>query len=74
MNNAPTSDDPVASTAASPAQKKVVAQTKKRYEFVNGLMTNLDVLVYVELCVVYYMEYVPLVSSSKVFCAWVVYF
>ncbi|KAG0650652.1 Defective for SREBP cleavage 4 [Hyphodiscus hymeniophilus] len=40
----------------SPAQKRAHAQTKKKYEFVNGLMTNLDVLIYAELCIVYYMD------------------
>jgi hypothetical protein len=63
-----TSSDPVAATSTSreqaqdaqtPAQKRAHAQTKKKYEFVNGLMTNLDVLIYVELCILYYMEYDP---------------
>ena len=40
----------------TPAQKKAQAQTKKKFEFVNGLMTNLDVLIYAELCILYYME------------------
>jgi hypothetical protein len=40
----------------SPAQKRAQAQTKKKYEFVNTLMTNLDVLIYAELCILYYME------------------
>lgn len=60
------SADPVAETSASreqaqdaqtPAQKRAHAQTKKKYEFVNGLMTNLDILIYAELCILYYMEY-----------------
>jgi len=59
------SSDPAGDTAAarariqealSPAQKKLQLQTKKKYEFVNLLMTQLDVVVYAELCVVYYME------------------
>lgn len=42
--------------ATSPAQKRVLARTKKRHEFVSNLMTNLDILIYVELSIVYYME------------------
>jgi hypothetical protein len=42
--------------AQTPTQKKAQSQTKKKYEFVNGLMTNLDILIYAELCIVYYME------------------
>jgi hypothetical protein len=43
--------------AQSPAQKRAQAQTKKKYEFVSGMMTNLDMLIYAELSIVYYMEY-----------------
>jgi hypothetical protein len=39
------------------AQKRAEAQVKKKYEFVNSLMSNLDVLIYAELCILYYMEY-----------------
>lgn len=42
--------------AQTPAQKKAQVQTKKKYEFVNTLMTNLDILIYAELCILYYME------------------
>ena len=65
-----TSSDPIAETSASretqqdaqtPSQKRAQAQTKKKYEFVNGLMTNLDVLIYAELCILYYMEYKTLI-------------
>lgn len=65
-SNLPSSSDPVADIstarearqdALGPAQKSAQAQTKKKYEFINTLMTNLDVLIYAELCVVYYMEY-----------------
>jgi len=40
----------------TPAQLRAQAQTKKKYEFVNALMTNLDVIIYAELCILYYME------------------
>jgi len=42
--------------ARPPAQKRIQAQTKKKYEFINGLMNNLDTLIYVELCITYYMD------------------
>ena len=43
----------------TPAQKRLQAQTKKKHEFITGLMNNLDILIYVELCILYYMEYEP---------------
>jgi len=42
----------------TPAQKRALAQGKKKNEFLAGLMENLDTSIYMELCVVYYMEYV----------------
>lgn len=66
-----TSEDPAGDTAAerarieaalTPKQKRAQAQTKKRYEFINSMMLNLDMIVYVELCIVYYMEYESLSS------------
>jgi hypothetical protein len=42
--------------AQTPAQKRAQAQTKKKYEFINTLMTNLDVIIYAELSILYYME------------------
>ena len=63
MNTSATSE-PVESTERrqdeqTPAQKRLQAQTKKKHEFVTGLMINLDILIYVELSILYYMEYVP---------------
>lgn len=43
--------------ALSPAQKRLQTQTRKKLEFIDNLMQNLDVLIYVELCILYYMEY-----------------
>ncbi|TVY49335.1 DSC E3 ubiquitin ligase complex subunit [Lachnellula occidentalis] len=40
----------------SPAQKRAREQTRKKLEFVGSLMQNLDVLIYVELCILYYMD------------------
>lgn len=40
----------------TPAQKKAQAQTKKKHEFVNNLMNNLDLIIYSELCILYYMD------------------
>ena len=54
--------DPVESTPrrqdeASPAQKRAHAQMKKKFEFITSLTNNLDVLIYAELSIIYYMEY-----------------
>ncbi|KAH8657649.1 hypothetical protein BGZ60DRAFT_383598 [Tricladium varicosporioides] len=40
----------------SPAKRKFQAQMSKKMEFIDGLMKNLDMLVWVELCIVYYMD------------------
>ncbi|KUJ24038.1 DUF1746-domain-containing protein [Mollisia scopiformis] len=40
----------------SPAQKRVLLGMRKRHEFVANLMTNLDILIYAELSIVYYMD------------------
>ncbi|TAQ86517.1 hypothetical protein B7494_g5135 [Chlorociboria aeruginascens] len=42
--------------AQAPAQKRANAQTKKKYEFITGLVNQLDVLIYIELYVLYYMD------------------
>jgi hypothetical protein len=44
----------------SPAQNRAQAQIKKKLEFVTSLMNNLDILIYAELSILYYMEYVQL--------------
>ncbi len=38
-------------------------QRRKKAEFVDSIMLNLDLLVYVEICILYYMEYVPIFPS-----------
>lgn len=38
-------------------RKIFAAQTKRRAEFIHDIMFNLDILIYAELCVLYYMEY-----------------
>lgn len=43
----------------SPAVKRAQAQTKKKFEFVSSLLNSLDMIIYLELCIVYYMECVP---------------
>ncbi|CCU78835.1 hypothetical protein BGHDH14_bgh02198 [Blumeria hordei DH14] len=40
----------------SSAQKITLARAKKKIEFLTNLLTNLDTLIYIELCVVYYMD------------------
>lgn len=42
----------------SPAQKRAQAQMKKKFEFITSLTNNLDILIYAELSIIYYMEYV----------------
>ncbi|KAI1004085.1 hypothetical protein K3495_g4126 [Podosphaera aphanis] len=37
-------------------QRKTLARVKKKSEFLANLITNLDTLVYVELCIIYYMD------------------
>jgi hypothetical protein len=41
----------------SPAQKRAQAQMKKKFEFITSLINNLDILIYAELSIIYYMEY-----------------
>ncbi|KAG4433540.1 hypothetical protein IFR05_010965 [Cadophora sp. M221] len=40
----------------SPAKKRALAQTKKKFEFINNLTLHLDILIYAELCILYYMD------------------
>ncbi|KAH7364569.1 hypothetical protein BKA65DRAFT_370926, partial [Rhexocercosporidium sp. MPI-PUGE-AT-0058] len=40
----------------SPAKKRALAQAKKKFEFINNLTLHLDILIYVELCILYYMD------------------
>lgn len=42
--------------APAPAQSRATLQMKKKYEFIDNIMNNLDMLIYVELCILYYME------------------
>ncbi|CAL3963993.1 hypothetical protein PZA11_001462 [Diplocarpon coronariae] len=42
--------------AQSPAQKIAHAQLKKKQEFITSLMLNLDILIYAELSILYYMD------------------
>lgn len=51
--------------AVSAAQKMVLLRIKKKHEFVSNLMTNLDIIIYAELSIVYYMEYAA--SSPPLF-------
>ncbi|KAI6249546.1 DSC E3 ubiquitin ligase complex subunit 4 [Erysiphe necator] len=40
----------------SQAQKRALARLKKKSEFLLNLITNLDTLIYVEFCIIYYMD------------------
>jgi hypothetical protein len=70
----PTSENPTTSTAEAatdsvestqtrqdeenPVQKRAQAQIRKKFDFITSLMNNLDILIYAELSIIYYMEYV----------------
>lgn len=46
-------------SAKAQIRKRVATQTKRKAECIHDIMFNLDILIYAELCVLYYMEYVP---------------
>lgn len=37
-------------------RERIATQTKRKAEFIHDIMFNLDILIYAELCVLYYME------------------
>jgi hypothetical protein len=49
---------PTPAAIQSPAQERAKSRMKKRSEFLGDLMNKLDMAIYMELCVLYYMEYV----------------
>lgn len=49
-------DPPNGENRHSSLRKRVLAQTKKKADFVNDIMQNLDMLIYAELCIMYYLE------------------
>lgn len=51
--------------AELPSHKRMLLQTKKRAEFVGHLLNNLDTLIYVELCAIYYMEYAIALENEQ---------
>lgn len=64
-DNEPSVDAAAAAAEASvvvqsPAQERAKLWTRKRGEFVGDLMSKLDVIIYVELVQLYYMEYFSL--------------
>jgi len=44
----------------SQMRKRLLSQTKRKAEFIHEIMFNLDIVIYAEICVLYYMEYDPL--------------
>jgi hypothetical protein len=42
--------------APSPAQKRFQAQINKKLDFIDELAKHTDMLIYMELCILYYME------------------
>jgi len=43
-------------SAKAQIRKRFATQTKRKAEFIHDIMFNLDILIYAELCVLYYME------------------
>jgi len=65
-NENPAEPTPIQQDERTPAQKRAEAQTKKKFDFISNLMTNLDMTIYVELCILYYMEYAaPPISNAS---------
>lgn len=67
-NNEPSVDAAAApvevpAVVQSPAQERAKLRTRKRGEFIGDLMSKLDVMIYVELVQLYYMEYFILIST-----------
>lgn len=44
---------------AARRRRRIFIQTKKKAEFIHDILVNLDMLIYAELCFMYYHEYVP---------------
>jgi hypothetical protein len=38
-------------------RKRFATQTKRKAEFIHDIMFNLDILIYAEICILYYKEY-----------------
>jgi hypothetical protein len=48
-------------------RKRIQVQTEKKNSFLAALLDNLDSIVYAELCILYYMEYVMSSHSADAF-------
>ncbi|KAL5346921.1 hypothetical protein ACLOAV_008064 [Pseudogymnoascus australis] len=61
---APTPSPAIASaddnSPAARRRRRIFIQTKKKAEFIHDILVNLDMLIYAELCLMYYHEYAPL--------------
>lgn len=49
----------------TPAQKRLQAQSQKKNNLLKHLLENLDSIIYMELCILYYMEYVTIFCFVK---------
>lgn len=56
IDDTPASRPQDANANANPKLSPLREQTRKKLEFVDNLMRNLDMLIYAELCILYYME------------------
>jgi hypothetical protein len=59
-HTAPLTEPDLLLPARSRRMKWIEPQLQKKHEFISSLISNLDVLVYMELCILYYMECDPL--------------
>lgn len=48
----------VSVVADTPAQERAKLRMRKRSDFLGDLLTKLDMTIYMELCILYYIEYV----------------
>lgn len=56
-HTAPLTEPDLPLPARSSRLKWIEPQLQKKHDFIASLISNLDVLVYMELCILYYMEY-----------------
>ncbi|CAG8982651.1 hypothetical protein HYALB_00006049 [Hymenoscyphus albidus] len=54
--DAPEAVTPPPQNALSPVQKRFQAQITKKLEFIDGMIKNLDMLIFTEICILYYMD------------------
>ncbi len=51
-----TSESSGEETPQARMRKRALKQTRRKADFIHDIMYNLDILIYAEICVLYYME------------------